>query len=69
MENNTQFETPYWRLPVVLNYAGVSRSTWLNLIKKGLAPAPRQFPGTRAVVWPADEVRDFMRGLEKTGAQ
>jgi len=60
---NPQFDSPFWRLPTVLEFTSVSRSTWLDLVREGQAPSPRKFPGRRAVVWVADEVRQYMATL------
>ena len=64
MDDTRKDSADWWRLPSVLDYTEVSRSTWLNLVKKGVAPKPRALPGTRAVVWKAEEVKAFMDSLE-----
>lgn len=62
------FDCPMWRLPTVLGYTGVSRSTWLDLAKKGKAPAPVRVPGRRVVIWPAKDVKAWVESLPRATA-
>jgi predicted DNA-binding transcriptional regulator AlpA len=59
-------ESPFWRLPTALQFTAISRSTWLDLVKAGEAPAPIKVPGRRVVVWNAREVRQWMECLPRT---
>ncbi len=37
------------------------RSTWLELVKRGLAPQPRRVVGTRRVFWLKSEVEAWVK--------
>jgi predicted DNA-binding transcriptional regulator AlpA len=54
---------PHWRLPAVLHFTGISRTTFLDMAAKGQAPQARKIPGRRVVLWKADEIRKFMDAL------
>lgn len=54
---------PHWRLPAVLEYTGISRTSFLDMAKNGQAPQARKIPGRRIVLWKADEIKAFMDGL------
>ena len=48
------------RLPAVLEIVGCSRSTWYELVQRGVAPAPLRLHPTRISVWDAEGVEQFI---------
>ena len=54
---------PHWRMPAVLHYTGLSRTTFLDMVRAGEAPKARKIPGRRVVMWRATEVKAFMDAL------
>jgi prophage regulatory protein len=52
------------RLPITLSLVNVSRSTWLNQVKAGLAPQPVRL-GPRSVGWRESEVLAHIAGLPR----
>lgn len=63
-EKINPLEAPVWKLPSVLAYAATGRTAWLMGVKKGLMPKPVKIPGTRSVVWKAEEVKAWVEGLK-----
>lgn len=60
------FDLPMWQLPTALAYTGISRTSWLGLVKAGKAPAPVKVPGRRIVRWRASDVRTWVDSLPVT---
>jgi predicted DNA-binding transcriptional regulator AlpA len=48
--------TGFVRLPTVLAYIPVARSTWWSWVASGRAPAPVKL-GPRVTVWRAEDIR------------
>ncbi len=61
-------DAPHWRLPAVLEYTGISRTSFLDMAKNGQAPRARKVPGRRIVLWRAEEIKAFMDGLPVASA-
>lgn len=55
-------ETFLIKLPEVLKTAQISRSAWLEGVKKGRFPAPVRL-SARVVRWKKTDIEDFLRGL------
>lgn len=55
--------TKMLRLLGVLDLVGVSRSTWLDWVRRGIAPAPVRL-GPRAVAWRSDSIEDFINSRQ-----
>jgi predicted DNA-binding transcriptional regulator AlpA len=53
----------HWRLPLVLHFTGIPRTSFLAMAKNGQAPQARKIPGRRIVLWKAAEIKAFMDGL------
>lgn len=54
------------RLPAVLSAVGLGRSTWLQLVRAGHAPAPvRLGPSGHLTAYRVEEVRDWISRQEK----
>jgi len=49
--------TGYLRLPQVLRFVPVSRSTWWNGVKSGRYPKPTRALGERITAWRAEDIR------------
>jgi prophage regulatory protein len=49
-------ESGYIRLPLVLAYTGLSKSTWYAGVKDGIYPRQHKI-GRRAVGWDVDDIR------------
>lgn len=57
------------RLPAVLSAVGLGRSTWLQLVRAGHAPAPvRLGPSGHLTAWHVHEVRDWISRQERVVA-
>lgn len=58
-ENNTLPDTGYLRLPEVLRYIPVSKTTWWNGVKSGRFPKSVKLgPGITA--WKAEDIRQHI---------
>ena len=61
MRNNSGLpETGFLRLPEVLGFYPVSRSTWWKGIQQGRFPSPVRI-GQRAVAWRAEDIRALIQ--------
>ncbi|MBY5524448.1 helix-turn-helix transcriptional regulator [Rhizobium leguminosarum] len=60
-------ETGLLRLPDVLRYIPVSRSTIYSKIKSGAWPAPVRI-SQRVVAWKASDIRDLLERFEQGDA-
>jgi predicted DNA-binding transcriptional regulator AlpA len=58
------FSAALWDIQTSIQYVNLSRSTWLKMVALGQAPKPRQLPGARSVRWSAEEVRNWVGGLQ-----
>ena len=58
-------ETGFLRLPEVLRFFPVGRSSWYKGIKRGIYPAPVPL-GPRTAAWRAEDIR---RLIAETGAK
>jgi predicted DNA-binding transcriptional regulator AlpA len=56
-------ESGWWRLPNVLKFTSIGRSTWLKMVKTGRAPKPIKLPGQRTVIWNAEEVKAWLESI------
>ena len=50
----------YIRLPLVLAYTGLSKSTWYAGVKDGIYPRQHKI-GRRAVGWDVDDIRSWQQ--------
>ena len=50
------------RLPVVLQFVPVSRSTWWSGVKSGRYPAPVYHLGPRVTAWKVSDIRKLIGG-------
>jgi len=55
----TEFHDSIRRLPATLAIVGVSRSTWLDLVRRKQAPAPIRL-SAKAVGWRESELRNWL---------
>jgi predicted DNA-binding transcriptional regulator AlpA len=60
--NNTLPETGYMRLPQVLRFIPVSKSTWWAGVKSGRYPKPVKL-GVRASAWRAEDIHALIISL------
>jgi prophage regulatory protein len=59
-------QTGFIRLPVILNYIPVSRSTWWAGVKTGKYPAPVKL-GANTTAWKAEDIRALIARLAAQG--
>lgn len=59
-ENKTLPETGYLRLPDVLRYIPVSRTTWWNGVKSGRFPKSVKL-GPGITTWKAEDIRELIK--------
>lgn len=52
-------ETGFLRLPEVLRYIPVSKTTWWNGVKSGRFPKPVKI-GTRITAWRAEDINNYI---------
>ncbi len=57
-------DTGYIRLPLVLAYAGLSKSTWYDGMKAGIYPKQSKI-GRRAVGWDVEDIRRWKAANKK----
>jgi prophage regulatory protein len=58
MQNDQSLpSTGYLRLPQVLRFVPVSRSTWWNGVRTGRYPQPTRKLGERITAWRAEDIR------------
>jgi predicted DNA-binding transcriptional regulator AlpA len=59
-------ETGYLRLPQVLHYIPIGKSTWWAWVAASKAPKPFKL-GAKTTAWKAEDIRAFIAKLEKQG--
>jgi prophage regulatory protein len=59
-ENRTLPETGFLRLPEVLRFIPVSKTTWWNGVKSGRFPKSIKL-GSAITVWKAEDIRELIR--------
>lgn len=67
--NPTLPDTGFLRLPEVLRYIPVSRSTWLTGVKSGRYPAPTRALSRRIVAWRAEDIRALIEAAAPKASQ
>lgn len=65
MPMNELPETGFLRLPQVLKFIPVSRSTWWAGVKEGRYPKPVKTLGKRITAWRCSDIRVFIDALDK----
>lgn len=55
--------TGYLRLPQVLRFVPVSRSTWWAGVRSGRYPQPTRALGERITAWRAEDIRAFIDAI------
>ncbi len=55
-------ETGFLRLPTVLKYIPVSKTTWWNGVKSGRFPKSVKL-GTGITVWKVEEIREYITNV------
>jgi len=61
-------ETGFLRLPVVLWFIPVSRSTWFAGVRSGRYPQPTRALGERITAWRAEDIRALIEATAPKGA-
>lgn len=51
----------FWRLPMVRQQVGMSKTEIYRRAEQGQFPAPRRYPGSRLVYWLSTDVLDWQR--------
>jgi predicted DNA-binding transcriptional regulator AlpA len=59
-------ETGYLRLPAVLRFVPVSRSTWWAGVRAGRYPQPSRALGRRITAWRAEDIRALIESAAPT---
>lgn len=60
---HANFDSPLWRLKTVLAFIPVSQSTWLSGVSRGDMPKPVKIPGTSAVAWRSEDIKNWVKKL------
>lgn len=60
-------DTGFLRLPEVLRYYPVSKSTWWAGVRNGRYPKPVKL-GERCTAWRAEDIRDLIQGAASAKA-
>jgi prophage regulatory protein len=61
-------ETGYLRLPQILRFIPIGRSTWWKWVAEGKAPKAIKL-GIKTTAWRAEDIRSLIIALEQQGAR
>ena len=63
-ENNKLMQTGFLRLPEVLKFIPVGKSTWWHGVKTGRFPQPIKL-GSRTTAWKAEDIHNLIQTFSK----
>lgn len=68
IEQTHSEDLEFWRLPMVVQKTGLSKSELYRRIEAGTFPRAKRYPGSKVTFWPSTAVRAWQQEILREAA-